>query len=145
MIDQPEAAPVQPVEEIELIFEDPEPVPAPSLVRQLTFLSRQVHTYLGKDVVVMLDEAGTEFLVDVSLIDLNVTTPQSVDISFAIIPYAWEEELRALAPDLETVYRNFRRSFFRAGAFDRSALQTRARNNMFDSAYPYKQQLFAGE
>lgn len=144
MINEP-VVPVQPEEEIEVIAEEPEPEPAPSPVRQLTFLSRQVHTYLGKDVVVMLDEAGTEYLVDVNLVDLSTTSPQSVDVSLAILPYSWQEELESLVPDLETLYRNFRRSFYRAGAFDRSALQTRARNNMFDSAYPYKQQLFAGE
>lgn len=134
-----------PEEEIELLIEDPIPEPEPLIVRQLTFLSRQIHTYLGKDVVVMLDETGSEYLVEASRVDLTTIAPQPVDVSFAMIPYAWEKELEALAPDLETVHRNFRRSFYRAGAFDRSALQTRARNDMFDSAYPYKQQLFAGE
>ena len=130
----------------EILHENTEPVePPPSPVRQLTLLTRQIYPYLGKDVVVMLDDAGTEYLVDASLVDFKVATPQAVDTSLAMLPYLWQEELEALVPDLETLYRNFRRSFLRAGAFDRSALETRVRNNMFDTAYPYKQQFFAGE
>ncbi len=132
-------------EELELVEDELETAPAPPPMRQLTFLSQQVHTYLGKDVVVMLDELGVEYLVDAALVDLNTKDPQDVDTRYVILPYLWQEELEALVPDLETLYRNIRRSFYRAGAFDRSALQTRARNDMFNSAFPYKHPFFAGE
>jgi hypothetical protein len=53
--------------------------------------------------------------------------------------YDWKDELEKLVPDVETVRRNFLVSFLRVGAVNRAAASDPAvRNNMFNSAFPYK-------
>lgn len=117
-----------------------------SAERELSFLSRRTYTYLGKDVVVMLDvETKAPYLVDVSMVDVSGSNVQRVDVSLTIQPYGWEKELETLVPDVETARRNILHSFLLAGAFDTTATQTRVRNDMFNSACPYKKQFFAGE
>lgn len=53
--------------------------------------------------------------------------------------YDWKDELAKMVPDVETVRRNLLVSFLRVGAVNRAAASDPAvRNNMFDSAFPYK-------
>lgn len=107
--------------------------------KDLTLFSRQEYDFAGKQVVLMSD-ANTQamYMVAVDQIDLTSPDPQRVDVAVAFQPYDWQAELEAIVPDAETVRRIFLESFWRAGAFDRSALETGIRNGMFDTAFPFK-------
>lgn len=130
-------------EDIEVDIEDVEvPAEPPKDLRTLRLLNRQTHTFMGRNVVVMVDERGEGFLVDPQLVDLKTTDPQLVDVTAAFRPYAWDSELDQLFPSVEYVRQVTRESFWRAGAFDREALQTAVKNSMFDTAFPYRRLFF---
>lgn len=78
------------------------------------------------------------FLVDVDKITLSTKLVQQIDPQEHTEVYNWQRELEVIFSDIETVRRNALLSFWRAGAFDKSALKSPVlRGEMFRHAYPY--------
>ena len=123
----PEAAPSDP------------PAPEPAAPVPLRILLRQTFDFMGKKVVLMLDEVGDGYLIDADRVEMGERGFQPVDVSDAIRPYSWDDELNRLIPNVETVRQNIRESFWRAGAFEREP-EPAVRRRMFDTAFPYKHQ-----
>lgn len=109
----------------------------------LVVVFAQVYDYANQRVVLMRDpHSGIGYLVNEADVDLRSTEPQRVDLNVAIQPYQWQVELTRLVPDVESVRRTLQESFWHAGVFDKSGLQTNSAKNMFDLAFPYRRQFF---
>ena len=69
----------------------------------------------------------------------NTRSPQKIDLSAATELYDWSDEINYLIPDVETVRKNLKLSFWSAGAYEqKDAANNAVRNHMFDRAYPYR-------
>lgn len=115
----------------------------PSDIRQLTIFHSVPRDFMGISVVAMQDASGEVFLVPEDRVDRSHKGAQPVDVLTVARPYDWKAELEQLVPDVETVRRIMLESFWRAGAFDKSALENSIRRTMFDHAFPFRRQFDA--
>lgn len=118
-----------------------EPVVSNENAVEVKRISKREYDLLGRKYALVQETLNPSKYHLVEAESLGDQLPLMIDASRTIQPYLWEEELEALFPDIETVRQNALKSFLLAGAFDKDAVNRRERNDMFDSAFPYRRQL----